>query len=154
MLRDEQLYPNPSKFDPERFMEEVDDETRRKRDPRSYIFGFGRRYVLFFFVFSFTAKSLSSFLFKNSCIRSCPGSYLVESSIWLLVVCMIATLDISKPKDEHGKVIEPNPKFDNELVRYIAFSYHIFFCKLTPFLLESQTHSKSILYHAQSKRRF
>ena len=48
MLRDEQLYPNPSEFDPERFMKEVDEETRRRRDPRSYIFGFGRRYVFFF----------------------------------------------------------------------------------------------------------
>lgn len=39
---------------------------------------------------------------------------------------MIATLDISKPRDEHGRVIEPNLKFDNELVRYVASTYYIF----------------------------
>jgi cytochrome P450 len=124
MLRDEQLYPDPSKFDPERFMEKVDEETRRRRDPRSCIFGFGRRYVFFWCFLLLLNHCL--FLFKIPVIRICPGSHLVESSIWLLIVCMIATLDISKAKDEHGREIDPNPKFDNEVVRYIASTYCIF----------------------------
>jgi cytochrome P450 len=45
ILRDEKLYPNAHEFYPERFMEKVDADTERKRDPRNYVFGFGRRYV-------------------------------------------------------------------------------------------------------------
>ena len=45
MCRNEGLYPDPETFNPDRFMEEVDDETRRKRDPRNFVFGFGRRLV-------------------------------------------------------------------------------------------------------------
>ena len=43
MCRNEELYPDPDTFNPERFMEKVDDETRRKRNPRNFVFGFGRR---------------------------------------------------------------------------------------------------------------
>jgi hypothetical protein len=48
ILRSETLYPNPDVFYPDRFMEKVDQQTERRRDPRNYIFGFGRRYALFF----------------------------------------------------------------------------------------------------------
>jgi cytochrome P450 len=44
-MRDERLYPNPEKYNPDRFMEQVDEETLKKRDPRKYVFGFGRRFV-------------------------------------------------------------------------------------------------------------
>jgi hypothetical protein len=45
MCRNEGLYPDPGTFNPERFMDQADDETRRKRDPRNFVFGFGRRLV-------------------------------------------------------------------------------------------------------------
>ena len=45
MCRDEQLYHNPEAFDPERFMTPVDEQTARRRDPRNFVFGFGRRLV-------------------------------------------------------------------------------------------------------------
>jgi cytochrome P450 len=61
-------------------MDQKDPEVLSKMEPRNYVFGFGR--------------------------RRCPGADLVESSIWLLLVTMIATLDISKPV-ENGKIIEP-----------------------------------------------
>jgi cytochrome P450 len=44
-MRDERLYPNADQFHPERFMEQVDAETEKKKDPRNYVFGFGRRCV-------------------------------------------------------------------------------------------------------------
>jgi hypothetical protein len=52
--------------------------------------------------------------------RRCPGANLVESSIWLLMASMLATLDISKPIDESsGKPIEPIVEFDNPIFRFV-----------------------------------
>ena len=48
ITRDESLYPEPNVFRPDRFMVPVDKEAERRRDPRSYVFGFGRRFVMFF----------------------------------------------------------------------------------------------------------
>lgn len=91
MVRNERLYPDPFRFDPERYLGKPYEETGYNRNPRSIVFGFGR--------------------------RICPGLHLVESSIWLLIVCMIATLDITKAVDEHGNVIEPNVSYDVPQIR-------------------------------------
>ncbi|KAG1732837.1 cytochrome P450, partial [Suillus lakei] len=62
-----------------------------ERDPRAFVFGFGT--------------------------RQCPGNHLVESSIWLLITSMLATLDIRKAKDERGVEIEPVVRFENAVFR-------------------------------------
>ena len=80
ILRDESIYKNATEFQPDRFVNEKDPKVLSMMEPRNYVFGFGR--------------------------RRCPGADLVESSIWLLLVSMCATLKISKPLEE-GKVIEP-----------------------------------------------
>jgi len=89
ILRDETLYPDPDTFNPDRFTEEVDDEMRKRRDPRNFVFGFGR--------------------------RRCPGSHLIESSGWLLMVSMIAAFDMSKAVDKHGNIIEPDIQFNDSV---------------------------------------
>ncbi|KAG6860201.1 hypothetical protein C0995_014458 [Termitomyces sp. Mi166 len=91
ITRDERIYANSSAFIPERFLEKVDPATEHRRDPRKYVFGFGR--------------------------RQCPGQNLVESSIWLLMACMIATLDIAKAVDASGNPVEPKVDFDNPIFR-------------------------------------
>ncbi|KAL0959237.1 hypothetical protein HGRIS_014512 [Hohenbuehelia grisea] len=91
MTRDERIYPNAADFIPERFLEEVDEATSKRRDPRNYVFGFGR--------------------------RKCPGSHLIESSLWLLMVTMLATLEMEKATDDFGKVIEPKVDFNNSVFR-------------------------------------
>lgn len=45
------MYPNPDMFYPERFLEKVDPAIARYRDPRNYVFGFGRRCVGVFISF-------------------------------------------------------------------------------------------------------
>jgi len=91
MMHDERLYPNADTFNPDRFLEPADEDLKRRRDPRNYVFGFGR--------------------------RLCPGINVVESSVWLLLACMIATLDISKAVDDSGNVVEPVVDFNNPIFR-------------------------------------
>ncbi|KAF8908139.1 cytochrome P450 [Gymnopilus junonius] len=91
MLRNEAVFPDADAFRPERFLDKVSPEMERKRDPQNYVFGFGR--------------------------RECPGSHLVDSSIWLLIASMLATLDVSKAVDECGNVMEPTVKFENPIFR-------------------------------------
>ena len=44
MSRDEEMYPDPDQFKPERFMN-LSHEEAAEIDPKNYVFGFGRRYV-------------------------------------------------------------------------------------------------------------
>ncbi|KAJ7035208.1 cytochrome P450 [Mycena alexandri] len=91
ITRDETLFPNASAFLPERYLEKVEPALAKKRDPRSYVFGFGR--------------------------RRCPGVNLVESSVWILITSVLATLDISKAKDSFGNPVEPKIDFNNSVFR-------------------------------------
>lgn len=43
MLRDETIYKNANEFCPDRFGEVASEDEQKLRDPRTYIFGFGRR---------------------------------------------------------------------------------------------------------------
>ena len=49
--------------------------------------------------------------------RRCPGSDLVDCTVWLLLATMIATVDISIPLDKNGSTIEPQLEFDNLFFR-------------------------------------
>ncbi|KZT03623.1 cytochrome P450 [Laetiporus sulphureus 93-53] len=91
MIRDPKLFPNPEEFLPERYLETVDEHTARRRDPRNYVFGFGR--------------------------RRCPGNHLAESSLWIVMASMVATLDMKKAVDAQGNVIEPTISFENSVFR-------------------------------------
>lgn len=44
ITRDENLYPDPFKFDPGRFMGSSEEVLKRRKAIRNNVFGFGRRY--------------------------------------------------------------------------------------------------------------
>lgn len=46
-------------------------------------------------------------------------SYLAEATVWLTIVCILATFDISKAVDENGNVIEPDPEFLSSFLRSV-----------------------------------
>ena len=45
MLHDEDIFPQPNEFRPERYLGDDDTPLDRTRDPSLLAFGFGRRYV-------------------------------------------------------------------------------------------------------------
>ncbi|KAJ3485032.1 hypothetical protein NLI96_g5229 [Meripilus lineatus] len=77
-LHDPDVYPNPSVFDPTRFLRS--DGHTPQRDPRDLAFGFGR--------------------------RICPGMNLADTSVFISCAMSLAVFDIRKPV-ENGRVIEP-----------------------------------------------
>ena len=100
MVRDPAIFPNPDVFDPERYLEPVDEHTAKLRDVRNYVFGFGR--------------------------RRCPGSFMIDASLWIAIASMIAAFDITKATDEFGNVIEPEVVYDNSVFTTLKpFKYDI-----------------------------
>jgi len=88
--RDETAYPDPHSFKPERFLEPVDSESKKRLNPRNYVFGAGR--------------------------RKCPGIHLVEAGLWLVIARIVATLDIKKQVVD-GVEVEPEVSYDNAFLR-------------------------------------
>ncbi|TCD62443.1 hypothetical protein EIP91_006905 [Steccherinum ochraceum] len=85
MSRDNHLYDNPERFLPERFI--VPEGSLEPADPRTYVFGFGR--------------------------RMCPGKSFAESSLFMVILNLVATMKIGKIKDKQGKEISPALEFEN-----------------------------------------
>ncbi|KIK66031.1 hypothetical protein GYMLUDRAFT_158739 [Collybiopsis luxurians FD-317 M1] len=86
MNRDPEIYPEPDKFSPERYFDSPDGPFRNISDISA--FGFGRR-------------------------RVCPGRYMADNTVWLTIASVLATLTISKAKDEKGSSIEIPGEFTN-----------------------------------------
>ncbi|KAI0777579.1 cytochrome P450 [Trametes elegans] len=101
MARNEAIYPEPDTFNPDRYLEEdLDEATAKQRNPRTYVFGFGR--------------------------RLCPGQWLIDSSLWIAIASMISSFDIRKAVDEFGNVIEPEVVYDNAVFTTLKpFKYDI-----------------------------
>jgi len=88
ITRNEELYTEPGKFNPERFVGKMDSEAAHQVDA---IFGFGR--------------------------RVCPGKAFAEANVWLLMANIVATMNIEKSIDEMGRQITPNPEYIGSFVR-------------------------------------
>jgi len=97
MSRDENIYSDPELFSPDRFLGRED-----VMDPKSFVYGFGR--------------------------RLCPGREFADTCIYMVAANIVATMNISKPKDEHGREIMPEARFVDGLAsRPVEFQ-----CFMTP----------------------
>ncbi|KAF9477128.1 cytochrome P450 [Pholiota conissans] len=83
MARDENLYPDPHEFKPERFIDEHGELTN---DARILTYGFGR--------------------------RICIGKYNASATMWMTIASLLACFNISKAKDAQGKEIEISDDFE------------------------------------------
>ncbi|KAK2462567.1 hypothetical protein APHAL10511_005410 [Amanita phalloides] len=77
MTRDEATYPEPEAFRPERFFLQ---SGLLNDDDMGYVFGFGR--------------------------RICPGRYMADSVLWLMMASVLSTFNIAKAKNGNGTDID------------------------------------------------
>ncbi|KAK7695619.1 hypothetical protein QCA50_000255 [Cerrena zonata] len=85
LLRDPEIYPDPSAFNPDRYL-----SSSPNRNPRDFVFGFGR--------------------------RICPGLNLADASVFIACTMVLTTFDISKAV-ENGVVVEPSGEYTSGTVR-------------------------------------
>ncbi|KJA22222.1 hypothetical protein HYPSUDRAFT_202249 [Hypholoma sublateritium FD-334 SS-4] len=89
ILHDEKIYPDPFKFNPDRFIKDGKFD-KSVPDPELSCFGFGR--------------------------RICPGRHLAYSAVWIAVASLLTVFDIKKVADKDGRIIEPGEEYDSALV--------------------------------------
>lgn len=87
MLHDPAVFPNPMKFDPDRYRN-LDSEMDKVTD---LVFGFGR--------------------------RVCPGKAFGEGTIFAIAATFLATCDIFPAIDEHGNDIIPDVVYSSGSLR-------------------------------------
>ncbi|KAF9468084.1 cytochrome P450 [Collybia nuda] len=88
ILHDENAYPEPFAFKPERFL--GDNEKQLPPDPAIVgAFGFGR--------------------------RICPGRHFAMDAAWIAIASILTCFKISKAVDENGNVIEPAIEYTDGL---------------------------------------
>ncbi|KAF7975968.1 hypothetical protein HWV62_8106 [Athelia sp. TMB] len=90
ILTDEEAYPEPTAFKPERFLKDgkIDPSVR---NPMVAVFGYGR--------------------------RICPGRALAEQSAWLAAGCILTMFEISKVIDATGTPIQPSGRYKSGFTR-------------------------------------
>jgi hypothetical protein len=109
MTRDEQMYPEPELFNPERFMNTNGTEAD-PADPKDFIFGFGRRQVVMMCPF---------YVPKPFIIRECPGKVFADANVWLVSACIISAFQAPVSRDEFGDKVAPPAKFTSGFVRCV-----------------------------------
>ena len=87
MTHDPDTYLDPDEFDPDRYTP-VEEGGRGEPLPSGH-FGFGR--------------------------RVCVGQHLAKSSVWIVIVAILSTLDIKKPLDDDGNEVTPKVELTDGL---------------------------------------
>lgn len=108
LLRDEEHYPDPDAFDPERLLKnsEIDPKTL---DPIP-IFGFARRSVHCY---------RSMVHISTTSHRICPGRFFAMDSLLISVVSVLSCFDIAKAKNKEGQEIEPKIRWTSGFSRCV-----------------------------------
>ncbi|TFK33557.1 cytochrome P450, partial [Crucibulum laeve] len=99
MTHDETVYNEPERFYPDRYFAQ---DGNLNDDDEVLAFGFGR--------------------------RKCVGKHMASSTVWLVIVSVLAIFDIEKEKDAAGNVVEINDNYtDNAISLKLPFK-----CVISP----------------------
>ncbi|OBZ80086.1 O-methylsterigmatocystin oxidoreductase [Grifola frondosa] len=90
ILHDETTYPDPLRFDPDRYADSKRNAELGINELPYPAFGFGR--------------------------RMCPGRWLAIDSVWIAVATVAATFDVLKALDEKGVPQEPDIEYTSTLL--------------------------------------
>jgi len=88
MTRNEEVYPEPEVFNPDRFLHP---SSQSAHEHLEAVWGFGR--------------------------RVCPGRTFAEGSLWLCMANFIATMNIEKAVDGDGNPVTPAATFETGAIR-------------------------------------
>jgi len=89
MTRDESMYPDPERFNPDRFFTT---DGKLNNDDTVLAFGFGR--------------------------RICVGRHNADATVWATMVSVLSTFDIVKAKDAHGNEIDIDPGYSDGFISH------------------------------------
>ncbi|KAJ6508710.1 cytochrome P450 [Mycena sanguinolenta] len=89
MTRDESIYPDPERFNPDRFFTA---DGKLNADDTILAFGFGR--------------------------RICVGRYNADASIWATIVSVLSTFNIAKAKDPAGNEMDIAGEYSDGLISH------------------------------------
>lgn len=90
MLHNTESFPDPMKFNPERFLTKHTDQYLSPNEPLSAAFGYGR--------------------------RICPGRFMAEAQIWITVACILAVYSIAPGRDKYGNPIQVEARFSHGMI--------------------------------------
>ncbi|KAI6039862.1 CyP450 monooxygenase [Pisolithus marmoratus] len=93
MTHNEEKYPDPMRFMPERFIAKDGSLTD---DTGEIQYGFGR--------------------------RICVGKYFAEASVWIAMVTILAAFNVNKAKDQFGNDIDVEPEFTPGAIMFVQLS--------------------------------
>ena len=91
MTRNEAKYPNPERFQPERFLR---DNGELNDDTVGYAYGAGR--------------------------RICVGRHLADASVWSAIVTILASFNIMPCKDKRGNDVHVEPRWTAGIISYVT----------------------------------
>ncbi|KAF7975318.1 hypothetical protein HWV62_9741 [Athelia sp. TMB] len=92
ILHDENTYPDPDSFKPERFMKDEKLDLN-VQDPALAAFGYGR--------------------------RNCPGREMALDTVWITLASILSAFNISKALDGNGLPITPSGRYISSIVSHV-----------------------------------
>lgn len=109
ILHNEETYPDPSSFNPGRFLTSDGKLNLECKNPATAAFGFGRRICV---------RALWLLLQTRCCLMILiphrqPGSHFAMSAIWIAAASILATYNITKDVDADGNAIDPSGEWSD-----------------------------------------